>query len=34
MVAVPHESPAQLGDRVGIRVDPGRLMSAQKEESA
>jgi len=34
MVDVPHDSLAQLGDRVGIRVDPGRLMSAQMEKSA
>jgi hypothetical protein len=34
MVDVPHDTPAQVGDRVGIQVDPGRLMSAQMEESA
>jgi putative spermidine/putrescine transport system ATP-binding protein len=34
MVDVPHDSPAQLGDRVGIRVDPRRLMSAQMEKAA
>lgn len=34
MADVPHDSPAHQGDRVGIRVDPRRLMSAQMEKSA